>query len=87
MEQLIGSLTAIGTLRGSLSASGSLGGTITVPSIIGSLPYEGEYEFTPTVETQIIEINGLRATSNITINAIPRNYGLVEWNGNGIKIS
>lgn len=44
-------------------------------------PYPGPYEFTPAAAAQTIEISGLMATADITINPIPSNYGLITWNG------
>lgn len=52
-----------------------------------TLPYRGEYEFTPSEETQTVHINGLRATRNITINPIPNNYGKITWNGSVLTVS
>lgn len=50
-------------------------------------PYTGRYVFTPTTETQTVEINGKTATRNITINPIPNNYGLITWNGSTLTVS
>lgn len=52
-----------------------------------TLPYRGEYEFTPTEDVQTVLINGLRATRNITINPIPSNYGKISWNGSVLTVS
>lgn len=52
-----------------------------------TLPYRGEYEFTPTEDVQTVPINGLRATRNITINPIPSNYGKITWNGSVLTVS
>lgn len=49
--------------------------------------YRGDYEYTPTQNTQTVEINGLLATQNITINPIPSNYGLITWNGSTLTVS
>lgn len=49
--------------------------------------YNGEYEVTPTTETQTIPIIGLTARRNITINPIPSNYGLITWNGAVLTVS
>lgn len=43
--------------------------------------YTGAYEYTPSDETQTIQIRGKEATQNIIINPIPSNYGEVIWNG------
>ena len=87
MERLIGILTAQGSLQGFLSGASALDGTLSVPETIGTQPFEGEYTYTPTDETQTIEINGLRATDNITINPIPSNYGLITWDGATLTVS
>lgn len=50
-------------------------------------PYEGEYIFTPTQDTQTVPIGGYVATQNITINPIPSNYGLITWNGATLTVS
>lgn len=49
--------------------------------------YGGAYEFTPTNETQTISSGGLLMEHDITIQPIPNNYGLIEWNGNVLTIS
>lgn len=51
------------------------------------IPYVGPYEFTPTRETQTIEIAGKTAEQNITINPIPQNYGLITQIGNRLMVS
>lgn len=51
-----------------------------------TLPYRGEYEFTPTEDVQTVHINSLRATRNITINPIPENYGRLTWTGNTLTV-
>ena len=50
-------------------------------------PYEGDYEFTPTQETQIVRTKHKTLDQNITINPIPQNYGLITYNGNIITIT
>ena len=48
--------------------------------------YEGQYEYTPSDEIQTIEIEGLKATQNITINPIPSDYGHIAWNGSTLMV-
>ena len=43
--------------------------------------FDGPYEYTPADTQQTIEIQGLAASQDITINAIPSNYGKISWNG------
>lgn len=49
--------------------------------------YEGVYEYTPSTETQTVQIEGLKATENIIINPIPSNYGLITWDGITLTVS
>ena len=49
--------------------------------------YTGETEFTPSGETQVINTTGLLIPSDITINPIPSNYGLITWNGSTLTVS
>lgn len=87
MERLIGILTAQGSLQGFLSGASAMSGILSVPETVGTQPFEGEYIYTPTDEVQTIEINGLRATDNITINPVPSNYGLITWDGATLTVS
>ena len=77
MEQIIGTLSGAGGLSGGLS----------IPSVRDVEPFEGSYEYTPSGQTQTIAIRGLKATSDIVINPIPNNYGLITWNGSIITVS
>lgn len=49
--------------------------------------YDGEYEFTPTEETQTALTNGKVLFRNITINPIPSNYGRITYNGSILTVS
>lgn len=49
--------------------------------------YTGDYVFTPTEDTQTVQIRQKMATSNITINPIPSNYGLITYDGVNIRVS
>ena len=53
----------------------------------GTETYKGAYTFTPSQQTQTIDIAGKQATQNITINPIPSNYGLITWNGATLTVS
>lgn len=50
-------------------------------------PYTGPYVVTPSTTEQVLSTNGLRMTDNVTINAIPNNYGLITWDGNTLTVS
>lgn len=49
--------------------------------------YDGSYEVTPSAEVQTIPIVGKTARQNITVGAIPNNYGLITWNGSNLTVS
>ena len=87
MERITATLQALQQITGILSGTGSLSVGLCVPEKIGGIPFEGSYEYTPTDATQVIAINGKRATSDIVINPIPSNYGLITWNGSYLTVS
>ena len=49
--------------------------------------YDGPTEFTPFGSTQTIAIENKKALTDITINPIPSNYGLITWNGSELTVS
>lgn len=49
--------------------------------------YTGAYEVTPTQGTQVLDTRNLMMTSNVTVNPIPSNYGLITWNGSTLTVS
>lgn len=54
---------------------------------IAAVPtYDGETVFTPTEQTQTVQISNKMSASNITINPIPSNYGRIEWNGSYLAV-
>lgn len=88
--RIVGNISAQSTMTGSISVPAQITGIIhsefaqligNISGITSSKQYTGEYEFTPAENTQIISINGLVATKNITINPIPNDYGRVIWDG------
>ena len=70
--------------------SASCGLTIESPIIVQETPvpaYEGQTEITPSAETQVLQTQGDLMLSNITINPIPSNYGLITWDGATLTVS
>ena len=49
--------------------------------------YDGEMEFTPAEQAQVIRIRDKMALDDITIKPIPGNYGLITWNGAFLTVS
>lgn len=55
--------------------------------IISGEPYAGEYEVTPGAEAQTLSTAGCTLAQDITIAAIPNNYGLITWDGSTLMVS
>lgn len=85
--ELSGTLSKGLTLQGSLSAPQTIEGRLTIPNAILPPSYEGPYEVTPGEEEQTLQTDALYMTGNITIEAIPSNYGLITWSGNTLTVS
>lgn len=85
--ELIGKLKSSGQLSGFLNAQKGISGMLTIPSAVGVETYDGPYEFTPTQQTQTVDIAQKMATADIAINPIPSNYGLITYNGSIITVS
>lgn len=49
--------------------------------------YDGPYTVTPAGEAQTFATAGKLMTEDITVNAIPGQYGLVTWNGSTLTVS
>ena len=49
--------------------------------------WDGQTEFVPTGESQIVSVHGYRFTEDIIIDPIPDNYGLITWNGSILTVS
>lgn len=49
--------------------------------------YEGPYSVMPSLDPQILKTNGYILTKDITVGAIPSNYGLITWNGMTLTVS
>lgn len=62
-------------------------GTPVVKEYVDVQTYTGEYEVTPSTETQTLDTAGLRLTRPVTVNPIPQNYGLITWNGSFLTVS
>ena len=49
--------------------------------------YEGQTTVTPTQQTQTLLTADKTMRTNVTINPIPSNYGLITWNGSYLTVS
>lgn len=55
--------------------------------IIKGDTYDGEYNVIPNMTTQVLETAGKLLIRDVTVQPIPSNYGLIEWNGSYLKVS
>ena len=58
-----------------------------VKEYIGAIPYEGEYEVTPSEDTQVLFTDGKVLSRNVTVHPIPSNWGKITWNGAVLTVS
>lgn len=49
--------------------------------------FDGPYTVIPSQEPQILKTNGYVLSKDITVSAIPSNYGLITWNGVTLTVS
>ena len=50
-------------------------------------PYTGPTSVTPSASTQTLSVYGKTMMSDITVNPIPSNYGLITWDGAVLTVS
>ena len=86
MDIITGALSGASTIAGQLTGTGTVSGSLSVGHANVEY-YTGEYEFTPGEEAQTIPIAEKTAVTDITINPIPQNYGLITWNGSTLMVS
>jgi hypothetical protein len=48
--------------------------------------YAGDYEITPTDQTQLIDCGGLVSLRDFVIRPIPSNYGRITWDGSVLTV-
>lgn len=49
--------------------------------------YKGPYSVTPTRAPQTLATEGKLMTMNVVVEAIPKNYGLITWDGSILTVS
>lgn len=62
-------------------------GSPVVKEYVDVETYTGNYEVTPSAETQTLNTAGKRLTKPVTVNPIPSNYGRIDWNGQFLTVS
>lgn len=49
--------------------------------------YDGPYIVTPSRQEQVLRTEQMAMSHDVTIAPIPKNYGLVTWNGSVLRVS
>ena len=73
-------------LTGRLSGIATLSGRITLPDIDAEI-YTGDTDITPGSTARTLPTNGKMLLTDITVQPIPSNYGLITWNGSVLTVS
>lgn len=61
---------------------------IRVAKVQGNAPaYADSYTVTPSAQAQTLQTANKLLTDNIVVEPIPRNYGLITWNGSYLTVS
>lgn len=91
---LVGTINCDGCLSGNVNGTSNIVGKVSrTAEITGRLDlynpptYHGGYEITPSEETQTLSTHGKLLESDVVVNPIPNNYGLITWNGSVITVS
>lgn len=84
-----GAVDLISIIDGELSLDQECAGEVGAFMAIreGYPEYTGETVITPNLETQVLRTAQKSVLSNIVINPIPNNYGLITWNGSELTVS
>ena len=93
LTNLIGGEFAPLLIDGAVELTQGAGGEVSLVSSFAdqfgafSPIYTGPTTVTPSGQTQTLHTRDTVLTSDITVEPIPSNYGLVTWNGRTLKIS
>lgn len=61
--------------------------SIGMPYIDGGRRYEGEYRVRPQPYEQVLPTADRKMERDVVVEAIPSNYGLIEWDGSHLRVS
>ena len=81
-------------LNATIRSGGAVSASLLPSAMIGArldkggsaAPYQGEYTVTPSEEIQTLETGGRVLLQNVTVEAIPSNYGRVTRAGANLLI-
>lgn len=84
-----GELSLLSTFDGELDLTIPEDGELGIITVGGMRfpDYTGATVITPTEETQILETENTSVLTDIVVEPIPNNYGLITWNGRTLTVS
>lgn len=86
MEQITAKIHAKQTVKATVNVANTIVGKLVFRETSAE-KYTGKYRFTPANKIQVIESENKLLLQNVIIEPIPKNYGLITWNGSYMKIS
>lgn len=88
MAEILLKIIEEGEIPLSVEDQGDIELVLETPYIGGDYSnYEGPYEVTPSREAQVLPTARKAVQGNIVVDAIPSNYGLIEWDGSKLRVS
>ena len=82
-----GGTVTVTTPKWSVAAIGQVYEIGVIADVAVMPAYQGAYEVTPGDEPQTLHTNGLMMDRDLTVGAIPSNYGLITYDGSTITVS
>lgn len=69
--KLKGKLTAVPTIRARLKTRDTIKASLTIPSVVNTRTYDGDYEVTPRVYEQSLDTGRKYMRDDVTVHEIP----------------
>lgn len=86
MQRITAKIRAKQTVKATVNVANAITGKLSFRETSAE-KYTGKYRFTPTNKIQVIESENKLLLQNVIIEPIPKNYGLITWNGSYMRIS
>ena len=82
-----GEISLLNTIDGELELSNVVDGEAGTFMPLLPPAYTGATTVVPGPQAQTLNTAGLMVSENITVEAIPNNYGLITWTGSTLTVS
>lgn len=84
--KIIGIVSVDENIYGNVSGESEIVGEISTPKIVKNTDYEGSYTVTPGESPVVLMTQEHNMTANVTVEAIPSNYGRISYNGSTLTV-